>query len=298
MEHARFVGRPVLHNPALVVAFTGWGDAGAAASSAALLLLRDRDVAQLVSFDSESFYVLTSVRPLVRELAEGRRIVWPSLGFLAGQSSGAARDLVVLVAAEPQLRWRAFSKAVAETWLELGGGPAILLGSFLAEAPPLGPVPLFGSGNTSRLAALLRALNVVPNNYGGPTTALLPVYEALAGRDVACADIWSAIPHRLFRLPNPKATAALLRVVCRLLWISLDLSDLEQAARSFDAGIQHALAKTRQAPQGPLLLPTAASSSDSMPTAPLPNAEEAIREVERYLGLGPRGRRSAEGPSG
>ncbi len=284
MEHVRFVGRPVLRNPALVVAFTGWGDAGAAASSAALLLLRDRKIARLVDFDVEAFYVLTTARPLVRELAEGRRIVWPSLGFLAGESSGSGRDLIVLVAAEPHLRWRAFSEAVAESWLALGGGPAILLGSFLAQGPAVGPVPLFGSASTPPLAALLRALNVVPNIYGGPTTALLPIYEALVAKGVPCADLWAAIPHRLFRLPNPKATAALLHVVCRLHAVSLDLSDLEQAARSFDTGINLALAQTRQPSPKPLLLPPAL----------LPSAEEAIREVERYLGLGPRGRDSAE----
>ncbi len=235
MEHVRFVGKRSLRNPALVVAFTGWGDAGAAASSAALLLLRGRNVARLVDFDAEAFYILTTARPLVRELGEGRRIVWPSLGFLAGESSESARDLVVLVAAEPQLCWRAFAEAVAESWLELGGGPTLLLGSFLAETPSPGPVPLFGSASTSRLTTLLRLLNVAPNSYIGPTTAVLPVYEALAARGVACADLWAAIPRRLYRLPNPKATAALLRVVCRVLWLSLDLSDLDRAARSFDA---------------------------------------------------------------
>ncbi len=292
MDYVRFVEKPALRNPALVVAFTGWGDAGAAASSAALLLLRDRDVVRLADFDVEAFYILTTARPLVRELGEGRRIVWPSLGLLAGQSSGTIRDLVVLVAAEPQLRWRTFASAVADTWLGLGGGPALLLGSFLAEAPLLGPVPLFGSGSTSRLTALLEASSVVPNGYGGPTSALLPVYEALASRNVACADIWTAIPQRLYRLPNPKAAAALLGVVSRILWLSLDLSDLAQAAKSFDASIQRKLAQTSGPPQGLPLLPRVAMST------PLPSAEEAIREVERYLGLGPRGKSSAEGESG
>ena len=86
MEHVRFLERPVLRDPALVVAFTGWGDAAAAASSAALRLLRGRDLSQAVSFDSEAFYVLTAARPLVRRSAERQWIVWASLGLLVGKS--------------------------------------------------------------------------------------------------------------------------------------------------------------------------------------------------------------------
>ena len=237
MEHVRFLERPVLRDPALVVAFTGWGDAAAAASSAALRLLRGRDLSQAVSFDSEAFYVLTAARPLVRRSAERQWIVWASLGLLVGKSSGPGRDLVVLVAAEPQTRWRAFSQAVAESWLALGGGPAIFLGSFLARRPPVGPVALFGTGSTPALAGLLRALDVLPNVYEGPTTALMPIYEALAARGVPCAEVWAAIPHLLYRLPNPKATEALLRVVCRVHDVSLDPSDPGWAARSSDTDI-------------------------------------------------------------
>ncbi len=237
MEHVRFVGEPALRDPALVVAFTGWGDAGAAASSAALLLLRGRSISQVVAFDTEAFYVLTSARPLVRELAEGRQIVWASLGLLAGKASGTERDLVVLVAAEPQMRWQAFSRAVAESWVELGGGPAMLLGSFLAQQLSAGPAALFGTASTARLTTQLGALDVIPNSYQGPTTALTSIYEALAVRGVPCAEVWAAVPHLLYRLPNPKATQALLRVVCRVHGVTMDPSDLGWTATQSDTDI-------------------------------------------------------------
>ena len=298
MEYARIARVPELRNPALIVAFTGWGDAGSAASAAALLLLRGGRLTRLAELDAEAFYVMTAARPIVRQTAEGRLVQWPSLAFLMGGHTSQQRDLVVLVAAEPHLRWRSFSQAVAETWEALGGGPAVLLGTFLAKVLHVGPVPLVGSGSKPHLGLQLRLLGVAPNNAVGPTTAIMPVYEALASRGVDCVNLWAAVPHYLYRLPNPKVTTALVRVVSRLLDLSLDISDLEQAAAAFEARLNSRfILPGEPTPGGELALH---SPPDLGPesTPPLPTGQEAIREVERLLGLGPQDQNPEGQPQG
>jgi len=291
---------PALRDPALVVAFTGRGDAGSAASSAALLMLRGRQQIRLADLDPEAFYVLTRARPIVRDSPRGGRIHWPSLTFLAGRSGGDERDLVVLAAAEPHLRWRGFAEAVAETWQTLGGGPGILLGAFLAQVLHVGPVPLVGSGSSPRVSALLRALGVAPSEYAGPATALTPIQEALTSRGIDCADVWAAVPSYLAPFPNPKAAAALLRVVSRLLEVRLEASDLDRAAARFEARVNQAFSARAHRPPGTgsAQASAGAAASDQAPTGPLPTGEEAIRDVERLLGLGPGGESAPErGPT-
>jgi hypothetical protein len=200
--------------------------------------------------------------------------------LLAGLAPEGERDLVVLVAAEPRLRWREFSRAVAETWGILGGGPALLLGSFLAQVLHVGPVHLTGSGSTPHLGLRLRALGVAHNRYAGPITAIMPVYEALTSQGVECAHLWAAVPHYLPHLANPKGTLALVQVVARLLDLRLNVSDLERSSVAFEARLNAALTL----PESP---PTPPSDSPSGSPGALPTGEEAIQEVERLLGLEP-----------
>ena len=89
MEHVRWLAEPTLRNPTMVYAFTGWNDAGDAASSAlrhaGRALGRARPLAEI---DPEPFTDFATVRPHVR-LNDGQRsIVWPTVGLW---SASAAR---------------------------------------------------------------------------------------------------------------------------------------------------------------------------------------------------------------
>jgi hypothetical protein len=278
-----------LRNPVLVVAFTGWGDAAGAASSATLLALRQRSLMRIAEFGAERFYVLTNARPLVKQHHGQRLIQWPSLTLLAGRAKASTpspdasgdepRDVVALVAAEPALRWPTFATLVADRWVELGGGLAILLGSFLADTLHVGPVPLVGAGSTPRLGLLLRSVGVARSNYEGPVSMLTPLYEALAQRGVPCVNVWAAVPQYLASVPNPKAAATLVRVLHRLAGIGGDLADLDRAAREFDQNLNRRMAARQPPPARQTGAPDVGGD--------LPSAESAIREVERMLGLGP-----------
>src|SRR4051794_35290825 len=120
MEHVRWTDRPRLRTPVLIAAFEGWNDAGDAATVAARYL-RDRWSGRaFAQIDAEEFYDFSSTRPQVR-LTDGvtREIAWPTNEFSAASVPGAARDVVVLIGHEPQLRWRTFCEQVIDTANEL-----------------------------------------------------------------------------------------------------------------------------------------------------------------------------------
>ncbi len=111
MEHVRWSSRPTLRSPVLIAAFTGWNDAGDAASGAVRHLIEAWQAEPVANLDPEEFYDFGSTRPVVR-LAEGvtREIVWPPNDFWAASTPGS--DVLLLLGTEPQLKWRTFCRQI------------------------------------------------------------------------------------------------------------------------------------------------------------------------------------------
>src|SRR5215831_17510388 len=100
MEHVRWTARPKLRSPVMVAAFTGWNDAGDAASTAVRHLVTTWHAEEVATIDPEDFYDFQSTRPEVR-LVDGitREIVWPPNELYAASTAGA--DVLLLVGTEP-----------------------------------------------------------------------------------------------------------------------------------------------------------------------------------------------------
>src|SRR6476659_806643 len=95
-----------LRAPALVCAFTGWNDAGDAASAAVQFLGSSLGATRFARLDAEEFFDFQATRPKVE--------VW------AARAPRAPRDLVLVSGPEPSMRWRTFSRAVVELAEALG----------------------------------------------------------------------------------------------------------------------------------------------------------------------------------
>ena len=82
MEHVRWLSQPTLRQPIVVAAFTGWNDAGDAASGAIRHLIETWNAIPLAEIDPEEFTDFATIRPHVRLSNElTRSIVWPTVGL-------------------------------------------------------------------------------------------------------------------------------------------------------------------------------------------------------------------------
>lgn len=271
-------------DPYLVAAFSGWGDASSVATTTAAFLIQKRDTRREIEFDPEEFFVLTETRPWVRVGSDGdRRIQWPSLALMV--ASGGARDALVLLGPEPQLRWRSFAQRVATAWREKGGAaPVILIGAFLASVPHTGPVFLTGFATTPELRARLEALGVQLSGYEGPTSIHSAIADEMARQDIPCLSVWAAIPHYTGAMPNPKACAAILRVISDVIELELDLAELDDAAIAFEKQVTRAIAKSDQKSSSASEASAAPDDQASArPIEPLPPAEDVVRGVEEFF---------------
>ena len=65
MDHVRWLAEPTLHSPTIIAAFTGWNDAGDAASNSVRHLIEAWNARPLAEIDPEEFTDFATVRPHV-----------------------------------------------------------------------------------------------------------------------------------------------------------------------------------------------------------------------------------------
>src|SRR5262245_5698771 len=112
MDHLHRISRPRLRNPAAVMAWEGWNDAGEAASGAVAYLLDLADGPEpFATIEPEEFYDFQAHRPTVAVDEGGtRRLTWPVT--TAHCCPLGSRDLVVVAGDEPNLRWKTYTRTL------------------------------------------------------------------------------------------------------------------------------------------------------------------------------------------
>jgi proteasome assembly chaperone (PAC2) family protein len=240
MEHLRIKEIPDLRDPALIMAFSGWNDAGEAATRAARYLVRRSGAVEFADIDPEDFYVFTSTRPTVR-MPDGRmrKIEWPSDRFYYCRSESRPRDLIIFVGVEPDLHWRTFTEHVLGLAKQCGVTTAITLGALLADVPHTRPVRVSGTAYDEQLAT---RLNMSFSRYEGPTGIVGITHDALHRSGLPSISLWANVPHYITASPNPRAALALLNRLNTVLHLDISLGEMERRARVFDAQVAEAMA--------------------------------------------------------
>jgi proteasome assembly chaperone (PAC2) family protein len=293
---------PQLRQPILVMAFEGWNDAGEAATTAARLLVSHRDGQKFATVDPEEFFVFTDTRPHVRTTRRGRRrIDWPSNEFYAcldPETGPAARDLVVLLGTEPDLRWRHFSNLVFDVAERCGVELIVGLGALNADVPHTKPVRVSGSTANADRHTLTRHLGMRPSKYEGPTGILSILSQRFSDADLPVLSLWGWAPHYITATPNPVVASRILREVGRVLEIDVDTQMIDEAAQRFDEQVREAVSKDPEAMAYVRDLEREAHDEDDEDerpdSSPLPSGPAMVDALEEFL----RSRRRRHGPSG
>ncbi len=210
-------------NATLVLALSGWVDAGAAASNAAAALTRQgRTVAE---FDAEEIYDYRSVRPEVEFAGDGTAEVrWPSLSLTA--VSHESVDLLVLSGTEPNFKWRTIASELAGLASTVEIGRVISLGAVPAAVPHTRPTPIMVTSDDPNIPSvgLPEATFTVPG-------ALVSVIGHQIRREANTIDVgfWAQIPHYVSGEYWP-GTVALLQRVSATLGLLADIDDMSRTA--------------------------------------------------------------------
>ncbi|MCC7089715.1 MAG: PAC2 family protein [Dehalococcoidia bacterium] len=281
---------PGLRSPVVIMAFTGWSDTGTVTVDTAQQLVDAYNGEQFLTVDPEDYYVFTDSRPHVRIDEEGvRRLDWPKNEAYFARMPDAPNDLVIVMGAEPNLRWRTFSERLTDAISALNPSLICTLVARPAATPHTRPIPVTGSSADPRLAArfgLGRSL------YQGPTGILGVLHDSLRRRGAGLISLAAGVPHYLNVEENPPATLALLHALEPVLGIAPPIGDLEDEVTAFASRVEEASRGDDQIASYVRTLEEGYGEGDGevQPEAggELPSADDILRDVEDFLRGGDR----------
>ena len=272
-----------LRAPAVVCAFTGWNDAGDAASAAVQFVGSSFGAERFAQVDPEDFFDFQATRPKVK-LIDGRtrHIEWPSIDVFAAKVPRAPRDLVLLQGPEPSMRWRTFCKTVIDLAESVGAQHVVTLGALLADVPHTRPVQLTGITSDE---ALIERLSLQPATYEGPTGIVGVLHAACQEAGLPSTSLWASVPHYVAAAPNPKAALALTRGLETTVGVTVDAAELEEAAEEYERQVSLAVQQDPdvQAFVERLEAAAAEEEEDALKQQDLPSGDVLAREFQRFL---------------
>jgi proteasome assembly chaperone (PAC2) family protein len=239
MEHLRWlpgVDEITLTNPVVVAAFTGWNDAGDAASTAVRTMIESSGATALAEIDPEPFTDFATVRPHVRlDEQRSRSIVWPTVGVWGATTPGT--DVVLILGPEPALRWRTFCEQIVGVADRLGARSGFTLGALLADVPHTRRTQVIA---TATDPDLMDRFDLEPSRYEGPTGIVGVLHDACVRAELDAVSFWVHVPHYANNPPCPKATLALLHRVEELLDLPVPMSELAEESAQWEERLRTA----------------------------------------------------------
>jgi proteasome assembly chaperone (PAC2) family protein len=275
---------PLLREPVMVIAFSGWNDAAEAASGAVEHLLsgwRDKNddvIPELIAnVESEEFYDFQVNRPVVTiDESQIRSITWPSTQVFGMAIPSMERDLVIVTGVEPSMKWKSFTSDLLDLADDLEVSLIVSLGSLLADTPHTRPITVTATGSHPSIA---NRLGVSVSKYEGPTGILGIIQDGCMRRGIDAISLWAAVPHYASNAPSPKATLALINTLEEFLNIKIPLSDLPDKSDAWEHEVNDLAADDSE------IADYVKALEESKDAAELPDVsgDTIAKEFERYL---------------
>jgi proteasome assembly chaperone (PAC2) family protein len=265
------VSWPELRDPVLVVALSGWVDAGMAGAHASASLREQLGAARVFArLDLSDLVDLQQTRPMV-EIVEGttRRITWPVIECVAGR---AGRDVALVTGPEPSLRWPSLIAEIVVMARRLGIEAAYGLGALPAVTTHRRPISVLATVTDPEQVDELGAMRTDYQGATGLQTALL---VALGEAGIPSVGLWAQVPHYVAGNPSPPATRAVLARLIELTGIDCDLSALDAEADGYVEKVEAGLVDR------PDVAELVRAIESEHPE--IPSGDDLVSEIEKFL---------------
>lgn len=271
-----------LRSPILLFAFSGWNDAGEAASGALAAIAEELDAEYVASIDPEGFYDFQVSRPTIDLAGEaGSDLQWPEVKLAVARPPDGGRDLVLLAGSEPSYRWRSFSDLIVGAARDLNVELMIGFGALLADVAHTREVRLTG---IARPRTLVDGLGYREPSYRGPTGIVGVLHAAAGAAGIDAASLWAPVPHYLSGAPNPKGALALVRALQSVGGLSVPSTRLEEAVARYEREVSAAVERDPEAEAMVQQLEQAADDADlEFDSGSIPSGDALADEIQGFL---------------
>jgi len=230
---------PVLKRPLLIAGFDGWGNALNVSRGMVTYLIRKLDKTKyFANINPDNFYRYDEKRPVVN-IEEGnlKNLSMPGGSFYFAQTESGERDLVILKADEPSLRWFYFVDELLSLCERLNVETVYTLGSLYDNVLHTERI-MSGYASSKDLFAKLQQKSVTPTHYQGPSSILSLIHSEAKKRGFQCISLWCHCPFYLQGTTHFGILANLGSMLSFLGEFNLDTRELETSWDELNAQIQ------------------------------------------------------------
>ncbi len=188
---------PELTDPLFIAGFDGWGNALDISRGMAEYLIRRLNAEQFGEINPDFFYRFDEARPVV-EIDNGflKKLSPPGGSLYATKPGGANRDLIILKATEPQLRWFHFVDVLLSICKDTGVKTIVSLGSMYDHVLHTDTI-VSAVASTDELLSELKTRDVNPITYHGPSGIHSTIHSLAKEQGFECIGLWCHCPHYL-----------------------------------------------------------------------------------------------------
>lgn len=234
---------PELIDPILVAGFDGWGNALDISRGMVDYLIRKMKAERFGKINPDLFYRFDENRPLV-EIENGLlKSIFPPGGFFyATKTAHATRDLIILRATEPHLRWFHFVDAILSLCQMSGVKTIISLGSMYDNVLHTDTV-ISALASSEELLTKLKTQNVNTINYKGPSAIHSTIHSEAKKRGFECISLWCHCPYYLQGTTHFGLLSHLASLLSSWGGFELDTEDLDTTWKNLSKQIQEIIDK-------------------------------------------------------
>ena len=230
---------PDLKNPLLIAGFDGWGNALKISSGMATYLIRTFKAQRFAELDPDVFFRYDEKRPVVH-IEEGifKGLSSPGGTFYAAQTAPDGRDLVILKADEPNLRWFGFVDELLALCSRLNIETIITLGSMYDHVLHTDRI-LSAIASNAELSSMLKQKGVNSISYQGPSAIHSTIHSEALKRDIAGISLWCHCPYYLQGTTHFGILAHLGEMLAAIGGFALNIEDLETSWEKLNIQIEN-----------------------------------------------------------
>jgi proteasome assembly chaperone (PAC2) family protein len=268
----------------MIVAFSGWSDAGESATGALTHIMENLDIRidgpspiLISEYDPEDFYDFQVIRPMMTiDDSQVRSVNWPSTQVYGLATPHLENDFVLVLGVEPSMKWKTFTSLLLDLADDLEVDLVITLGAMLADVPHTRPISVSGSGGHPDIA---RRLGVEVSKYEGPTGILGIIVDSCYRRGIDAVSLWAGLPHYASDSPSPKATLALVNALEDFLEIPIPLGDLDRQSAEWEKEVSEMAQDDTEVSEYVKALEASKDAAEFKDVS----GDEIARELERFL---------------
>jgi proteasome assembly chaperone (PAC2) family protein len=229
---------PELNRPFFIIGIEGWGNALNVSKGMISYLIDTLKAEPIGEINPDLFYRYDEMRPEVEiEAGEMKNISPPGGTFYAARLEGGARDLVLLKADEPNLRWFQFVNDLFGFSEKMNVDTIVTLGSMYDNV--LHTDRIISALKTSdAVFPELEKKNITTVTYQGPGAIHSLINSEGIKQGVRCASLWCHCPYYLQGATHFGLLAHLGALLASLGGFELDIKDLENSWEQLHTQIQ------------------------------------------------------------